>query len=104
MGLTVVERSIDRTELYLADEAFFTGTGVQIAAITRVDHRLIGTGRIGPLTSLLRERYFDVVRGNDPAYRTWCRPVYATRRKDAPILLQESDASAAMTMGVVAPS
>ena len=49
LGIPVVERSIDRTELTLADEAFFCGTGVQIAAITRVDHRPIGAGRMGPV-------------------------------------------------------
>ncbi|MGH9398945.1 MAG: branched-chain amino acid transaminase, partial [Thermoanaerobaculia bacterium] len=48
LGLTVVERRIDRTEIYLADEAFFCGTGIQIAAITKVDHRAIGSGKIGP--------------------------------------------------------
>ncbi|MBL8114950.1 MAG: branched-chain amino acid transaminase [Acidobacteria bacterium] len=78
LGATVVERPIDRTELFLADEAFFTGTGVQIAAITKVDHRLVGTGRMGPLVSRLRSLYFDVVRGKVARYRTWCAPVYDT--------------------------
>jgi branched-chain amino acid aminotransferase len=76
LGLTVVERPIDRTELYLADEAFFTGTGVQIAAITKVDHRPVGTGKIGPVCSRLRSLYFDVVRGRNRRYRSWCMPVY----------------------------
>ena len=49
LGMTVVERRVDRTEIYLADEAFFCGTGVQIAAITKVAHRAIGTGKIGPV-------------------------------------------------------
>jgi branched-chain amino acid aminotransferase len=77
LGLPVVERSIDRTELTLADEAFFCGTGVQIAAVTRVDHRPIGTGRLGPTVAALRELYFDVVRGRRPEFRYWCHPVYA---------------------------
>lgn len=77
LGLNVVERRIDRTEIYLADEAFFCGTGVQLAAITRVDHRPIGTGKLGPVVSGLRKLYFDVVRGRVPAYRHWCSPVYA---------------------------
>jgi len=81
LGLTVVERPIDRTELYLAEEAFFTGTGVQIAAITRVDHRAIGTGKIGPVCSRLRSLYFDVVRGRNARYRDWCMPIY----KPAPV-------------------
>jgi len=81
LGLTVVERPIDRTELYLAEEAFFTGTGVQIAAITSVDKRLIGTGKIGPVCSRLRSLYFDVGRGRNAHYRPWCMPIY----KPAPI-------------------
>ena len=76
MGVEVVERPIDRTELYLAEEVFFCGTGVQIAAITSIDHRLIGTGRIGPVTDRLRQLYFDVVRGKNPKYRDLCVPVY----------------------------
>lgn len=77
MGMATVERSIDRSEIYLADEAFFCGTGIQIAAVTDVDHRSIGTGRIGATVSALRRLYFDVVRGRVPAYRHWCAPVYA---------------------------
>ncbi len=80
LGLSVVERSIDRSEIYLADEAFFCGTGIQIAAVTRVDHRPIGAGRMGPTVSALRKLYFDVVRGRVPAYRHWCSPVYAGER------------------------
>jgi branched-chain amino acid aminotransferase len=77
LGQTVIERSIDRTELYLADEMFLTGTGAEIAAVTRVDHRAIGDGRIGPIVSTLRTRYFDTVYGRVAKYREWCRPVYA---------------------------
>ena len=76
LGFEVVERSIDRTEVYLAEEAFFCGTGVQIAAITRIDHRPIGDGRMGPAVAELRELFFDVVRGRSPKYRHWCVPVY----------------------------
>jgi branched-chain amino acid aminotransferase len=76
VGVEVVERPIDRTEVYLAEEAFFCGTGVQIAAITRVDHRAIGTGELGPLTRELRRIYFDVVRGRVPKFRELCAPVY----------------------------
>jgi branched-chain amino acid aminotransferase len=78
LGLQVEERPIDRTELYLAEEAFFTGTGVQIAAITRVDHRPIGTGKLGPVCARLRSLFFDVVRGRNRRYRHWCTPVYRT--------------------------
>ena len=76
LGLQVVERSIDRTELYIADEVFFCGTGVQVAAITSVDHRPVGTGKLGPVVSRLREVYFAAVRGQLPLYRSWLTPVY----------------------------
>ncbi len=76
LGLEVVERPIDRTEIYLAEEVFFCGTGVQIAAITKVDHRPIGSGQMGPITARLRKLYFDVVRGCVPKYREMCCPVY----------------------------
>ncbi len=77
LSVPVVERSIDRTEIPLADEAFFCGTGVQIAAVTRVDHRPIGSGRMGPVVAALRALYFDVVRGKRPEHRGWCQAVYA---------------------------
>jgi branched-chain amino acid aminotransferase len=76
LGMTVVERSIDRTELYLAEEAFFCGTGVQIAAITRVDHRAIADGKMGPFVTRLRDLYFRIVRGMEPKFRAWNTPVY----------------------------
>jgi branched-chain amino acid aminotransferase len=78
LRVEVVERSIDRSEIYIADEALFVGTGVQIVAITRVDHRPVGNGRIGPIASALRKLYFDVVRGRRPEYRHWCAPVYGS--------------------------
>jgi branched-chain amino acid aminotransferase len=83
IGVPVTERSIDRTEITLADEAFFSGTGVQIAAITRVDHRPIGAGRMGPIVAALRDLYFDVVRGKRAEYRNWCHPVYAESSSQA---------------------
>jgi branched-chain amino acid aminotransferase len=76
LGVEVVERPIDRTEIYLAEEVFFCGTGVQLAAITKVDHRPIGIGRMGPITKQLRQLYFDVVRGRVPKYQDLCAPVY----------------------------
>ena len=77
LGITAIERSIDRTELSLAEEAFLVGTGAQIVPITRVDHRPIGRGLPGRLTLQLRDLYFEVVRGRKPRYRSWCTPVYA---------------------------
>jgi len=81
MGVEVVERPIDRTEVYIADECFFSGTGVQIAAITRVDHRPVGKGTMGHIVSELRDLYFNVVRGKVKQYRHWCAPVYETERE-----------------------
>jgi branched-chain amino acid aminotransferase len=76
LGLDVVEREIDRTELYSASEAFLTGTGVQIAAVTSVDHRKVGTGLMGDIVKQLRAVFFDVVRGELPKYHEWLQPVY----------------------------
>lgn len=78
MGLEVVERQIDRTEVYLAQEAFFCGTGVQIAPITRIDHRMLGNGEIGPIVQELRQLFFNVVTGRVEKYRDWLTPVYQT--------------------------
>ncbi len=77
MGLQTIQRTIDRSEVYICQEAFLCGTGVQLAAITRVEHRPIGTGAIGPVVAHLRKLYFDVVRGKMPKYKHWCTPVYA---------------------------
>jgi branched-chain amino acid aminotransferase len=76
LGMQTVERPIDRSEIYVCDEAFFTGTGVQVAAITQVEHRPVGTGTLGPVVNRLRQVYFDAVRGKNPKYRSWCTPVY----------------------------
>lgn len=76
LGVEVVERNIDRTELYICDEAFSCGTGYQVAAVTRVDYRNIGNGLMGPVTSRLRDLYFDIVRGRKPKYASWLVPVH----------------------------
>jgi branched-chain amino acid aminotransferase len=79
----VVERSIDRTEVYLADEMFFAGTGVQIAAITKVDHRNVGNGVMGEQTAQMKKFFLDVVHGRNPKYRSWCYPIYEKTPSDA---------------------
>lgn len=79
MGLPVVERPIDRTEVYLCDEFFMTGTAAQVTAVTRVDHRPIGAGVMGPITTRLRELFQEVVRGRHPRYRRWNTPVYPSK-------------------------
>ncbi len=76
LGLEVVERQIDRTEVYLADEIFLCGTGVQLVPVTRVDHRVVGTGELGPVTRDLYDLFSDVVRGKVGKYRQWNIPVY----------------------------
>jgi branched-chain amino acid aminotransferase len=70
-GIPVEIRSIDRSELYIAEEMFLCGTGVQISPVVEIDHRPIGSGGIGPIGRLVRDRYFDAVRGRLPAYRHW---------------------------------
>jgi phytoene dehydrogenase-like protein len=76
LGMEVQERSIDRTELFLADELFFGGTGVQLVSITKIDHHLIADGKMGPFTLKLRDLFFDVVFGRMAKYRNWCMPIY----------------------------
>ena len=76
LGIEVIERVIDRTELYVSDEAFFCGTGAQISPITSIDHRTLGNGEVGPITKQIQEIYFEVVRGKVPKYSNWCVPVY----------------------------
>jgi len=76
MGLTVVERPVDRTEIYLCEELFMTGTAAEVTAITRVDYRLVGNGVMGPITTHLRESFEEVVRGRFRKYNRWVEPVY----------------------------
>jgi branched-chain amino acid aminotransferase len=76
LGLQVMERPIDRTEVYLCDEFFMTGTAAQVTAVTRVDHRPIGSGKMGPVTAELRQIFDRLVRGNLPAFSHWILPVY----------------------------
>src|SRR5829696_922732 len=68
-------RSIDRSELYVCDEMFFVGTGVQVSPVIEIDHRSVGSGTVGPITRQISERYFAAVRGNLPEYRSWLTPV-----------------------------
>lgn len=75
-GLEVIERPVDRTELYIMDEAFYCGTGAQISPITSIDNRKLGNGEVGEITKKLQKLYFDVVRGKDPEFKKWCTPVY----------------------------
>ena len=74
-GVPTETRSIDRSELYVADEALLCGTGVQVSPVIEVDHRLVGSGEIGPIGRLVRDRYFDAVRGRLPEYAHWLTPI-----------------------------
>ena len=74
LGLALEERPVERGELFVAEEIFLTGTAAQITAVTRIDHRPIGSGQMGPVTARLRSLFFDVVRGRTPKYRAWCTP------------------------------
>jgi branched-chain amino acid aminotransferase len=75
LRLEVVERTIDRSELYVCDEVFFTGTAVEVAPVIHVDHRPVASGEIGPVTRQLRTLYADAVRGRNAAFRHWLWPV-----------------------------
>ncbi|PRB84064.1 branched-chain amino acid transaminase [Pseudomonas sp. MYb185] len=75
MGIPVVEKRITRDEVYIADEAFFTGTAAEVTPIREVDCRQIGAGRRGPVTEKLQKAYFDLVNGKNSAYREWLTPV-----------------------------
>lgn len=80
IGIEVVERPIDRTETYLAEEMFLCGTGAQITPATQIDHRPVGNGQIGPIVSGLRKLFYEVVTGRVPKYRDWLTPVYVTEQ------------------------
>lgn len=74
--IEVEEREVSRTELYTSDEAFYCGTGAQISPIITIDHRKLGTGKVGPIASKLQNLYFDVVKGKVDKYKEWCMPIY----------------------------
>lgn len=74
-GIEVVERSIDRSEMYIAEEMFFSGTGAQVAWISQIDGRTIGTGKKGEVSSIISEKFFEAVRGNNDNYSDWCTKV-----------------------------
>jgi branched-chain amino acid aminotransferase len=80
LHLPVEEREVDRTELYLADEAFYCGTGAEVMPIGSIDRYTIGTGELGPITRELDRIYHDMVRGIDQTYPTYATPVPAAQR------------------------
>jgi branched-chain amino acid aminotransferase len=80
LHLQIVERAIDRSELYICDELFFTGTAVGVMPIVKVDHRPVRNAAIGTITSRIRQLYFDAARGHISAYRRWLVPVYESQK------------------------
>ena len=72
MGLEVIEKRITRDEVYIADEAFFTGTAAEVTPIRELDRRQIGEGCRGPITTEIQKRYFDIVNGRDANHIDWC--------------------------------
>src|SRR6202048_1443799 len=78
LNLPVVERSIDRTELYTCDELLLCGTGAQVSPVIEVDRRLVGNGKVGESTQELQNIYFGAVRGESAKYKDWTLPVYST--------------------------
>ena len=76
LGLETVERPVDRSELYMSEECFLTGTAAHITPVAEVDHRQIGNGEIGEITGKLQKIYSEVIRGKNPKYLEWCTPVY----------------------------
>lgn len=76
LGIPVVERAIDRSELYAADEMFYCGSGWEIRPATRVDGLPVGDGNVGPVTRRIAEAYFAAVRGENARYADWLVPVW----------------------------
>ena len=75
LKIDTLERSIDRTELYTADELFYCGTGAQISPIGSVDKRAVGNGQMGPITKEIQTLYFKAVKNEIKEYSQWCSPV-----------------------------
>ena len=86
LGIPVQQREIDRTEVYLADEAFFCGSNQEVQPIISVDHYPLGDGKIGPLTGQIQSLYFDIAEGKVPKYHHWLTPVY---RRSSPVASPE---------------
>lgn len=84
LGIETLERTMDRSELYLADECFLTGTAAHLSPVTKVDHRSVGDGEIGPITRELQGLYFGAIRGKNKKYMKWCNPAYPSAQPSQP--------------------
>ena len=103
--------ALDRpqSELYVADEVFLCGTGVQVSPVIEVDHRPVGSGEIGPIARLVRDRYFDAVRGRLPEYAHWLTPIElrrgaTPRRRGRGAAVVDYGPAGASSSGVVSPT
>jgi branched-chain amino acid aminotransferase len=81
LGYEVTARRVTRDDLYIADEAFFTGTAAEVTPIREVDGRTIGEGRRGPITTRIQNAFFDLVNGRNKKYREWLTPVHDVKQK-----------------------
>jgi len=77
LRIDTIERQVDRSELYLAEECFLTGTAAHVTPVIEIDHRQIGSGKIGKITRKLQQLYFNVIQGRNPKYLDWCTPAYS---------------------------
>ena len=80
LKVPVVERELERTELYIADEVFICGTSVEIQGVGSVDRYQVGDGQVGPITARLQSLFNKIVRGGHPGYADWCTPVYQDQK------------------------
>ena len=76
LGIETIERIVERSELYTAEECFLTGTAANITPVAEIDRRTVGSGDIGKVTRKLQQLYSDLTRGNNPKYLDWCTPIY----------------------------
>ncbi len=83
-GIKAECRTLDRSELYIADEVFFCGTGAQIAPVIEIDRRPIGSGSAGPISTMIKDKYIQVCRGEIPKYHHWLTPVYKNTKVKSP--------------------
>ena len=74
LGIKVVETHIDRSQIYVADECFLTGTAAHVTPVVEVDNRKIGSGEVGPVSAQIQKMYFKIVSGNEPKHIHWCTP------------------------------
>ena len=81
LGIETIERQIDRSELYIAEECFLTGTAAHVTPVLEIDHRKVGNGQVGLITRKLQDLYFNIVQGRNKKYLDWCTPAYTKRVK-----------------------